>query len=495
MNSNDLAAQNRYFQTRLDELTGLTIKADARLALITRELRQRRDALALLSILQRTITTDLHKLEVYRRLLNAMRSALKMDIAMVLEPCESEGLTYQQVSVSGAELNPDACIDVHPVILSRDGFVLATRTAELTPFIAQARDHLGLAFFVAVPVYSGDAVCAILISGRQRERKPFSPPLDEQDVNTMASMSGFLGMLLTNTQLYQTQLHMSESFRRFVPQQFLEILGRDSIVDVGMGEQVQRRMTILFSDIRSFTKISESMSPEANFNFINHYLEFVAPAVIENGGFIDKYISDAIMALFPGDIDSAVSAAIGLHSGLARFNQEWSSAGHPPIKIGVGLHTGLLMLGTIGFKERMDTTVIADAVNLASRMEGLTKQYGASILITDSTRSSLARPDDFLMRTVDRVMVKGKNEPVNIVEVFNPDCDEQRQLKIDSLPLYQQAIQDCFDGRFQEAQSAFETISSRNPLDGAASLLAARCGDLLASGPPLNWCGIVAMEK
>jgi two-component system sensor histidine kinase ChiS len=288
---------------------------------------------------------------------------------------------------------------------------------------------------------------------------------------------------------------MTESFRRFVPREFLEILGHESIVDIGIGEQVQRTMSILFSDIRSFTSISERMSPRENFDFINRYLEFVAPAVIENGGFIDKYIGDAIMALFPGDADSAVRGAVALHTGLARFNAEWTACGNAPIHIGAGVHTGPLMLGTVGFKDRMDTTVIADAVNLASRMEGLTKQYGASVLVTGATRDAMLEPTALAMRTVDRVLVKGKLEPIEIVEVFAGDEPSLAAAKSASLDAFLAAMAHYSAGDFSEAAELFATILARNPSDTAAALLAERCRKFIATGKPENWQGVMAMEK
>jgi len=490
----DLRAQNAYYKTRLDELAGQTVKADALLSRATRELRQRRQGFALLSDLHRTITTDLPTREVYGRLLESMQRSLKMDRSVVLERVASS-TGFQPASWAGFGEAPAGHFEVDQELLRPEGVVLATKSAETTAFIAQVRARLGIAFFVAVPVVSGDRVAGVLISGRQREMKPFFPPLDEQDVNTLASLAGFLGAALTNAHLFETQRRMAESFRRFVPQQFLEILGRQSILDITMGEQVQRTMSILFSDIRSFTSISEQMTPKANFDFINRYLEFVAPAVLENGGFIDKYIGDAIMALFPSDADSAVRGAIELHTGLARFNAEWTGQGHAPIQIGVGVHTGSLMLGTVGFKERLDTTVISDAVNLASRMEGLTKQYGAGVLITGATREALRRPEDLAMRTVDRVLAKGKKEPVEIVEVFEADPPSRRAGKQAAQRSFGQAMAAYAVGDFAAAAAGFAAIFAANEDDGAAALLARRSRKFLTEGCPAQWQGVVAMEK
>ncbi|HYX05016.1 MAG TPA: adenylate/guanylate cyclase domain-containing protein, partial [Reyranella sp.] len=164
------------------------------------------------------------------------------------------------------------------------------------------------------------------------------------------------------------------SIERFVPHAFLRIVGKPSIVDVELGDNKQETMSILFSDIRSFTTLSESMTPDENFTFINAYLERMGPVIRNHNGFIDKYIGDAIMALFT-NADDAVRAGLAMLETLAAFNAERRPAGQPPIGIGIGINSGSLMLGTIGEKQRMEGTVISDAVNLAARVEDLTKTY------------------------------------------------------------------------------------------------------------------------
>jgi len=184
---------------------------------------------------------------------------------------------------------------------------------------------------------------------------------------------------------------LNKSYRRFVPEQFLTFLGHPSVVNVKLGDQVQKEMTILFSDIRSFTDISEKMSPEENFNFLNSYLNITGPHIRTHGGFIDKYIGDAIMALFPhGEhgADDALKAAIEIKYSLMDFNKEREALGQIPIQVGIGLHTGMLMLGILGEAERMEGTVISDSVNLASRLEALTKHYGASLTTSPTLNAS-----------------------------------------------------------------------------------------------------------
>jgi class 3 adenylate cyclase/CheY-like chemotaxis protein len=205
--------------------------------------------------------------------------------------------------------------------------------------------------------------------------------------------------------------------QRFVPREFLSFLQKQSIVDVKLGDLVQQEMTILFADIRSFTTLSEKMTPEENFKFLNSYLGLMEPVIMAHRGFIDKYLGDGIMALFPGCADDAVRSAITMLHKLAEYNRNRHKAGYQSIQIGIGLHIGDLILGTIGGENRMDGTVISDAVNLAARIEGMTKMYGASLLISEQTYSRLQDASQYAIRVVDCVKAKGKSEAVTVYDL------------------------------------------------------------------------------
>ena len=211
---------------------------------------------------------------------------------------------------------------------------------------------------------------------------------------------------------------LNKAYERFVPYQFLSLLDKKNITDVQLGDQIEKEMSILFADIRGFTSMSERMTPRDNFAFINAYLSSLEPAIEEYYGFIDKYIGDAIMALFPTNADDAVQAAVAMQKRLAEYNLTRGSPERPVIKIGIGIHTGRLMLGTVGCQNRMDGTVISDAVNLASRIEDMTKIYGATLLITEETYSHLNNASQYAIRGIDRVKVRGKTAPVTVFEVF-----------------------------------------------------------------------------
>jgi two-component system sensor histidine kinase ChiS len=288
---------------------------------------------------------------------------------------------------------------------------------------------------------------------------------------------------------------INAAYGRFVPHDFLRFLGHESIVDVRLGDQIQKEMTVLFSDIRSFTTISEAMTPQENFNFINSYLSRVSPVIRAHQGFIDKYIGDAIMALFPESADDAVRAAVEMQKQVIIYNQHRQLSNFPPITIGIGLHAGTLMLGTIGEQERMESTVIADAVNLASRLEGLTKVYGAGILVSDSILERLSQREKYMCRFVDRVTVKGKKSAVSVFEIYDADTEQSIELKQETATEYQRGLELYFEQSFTKAQRIFNKICERNPQDKLAAIYYKRALKNRLYGVPEGWSGIEDLDE
>jgi two-component system, sensor histidine kinase ChiS len=287
---------------------------------------------------------------------------------------------------------------------------------------------------------------------------------------------------------------INQSYARFVPHDFLTYLGKDNIMEVELGNQVRKEMTVLFSDIRSFTQLSESMSPEENFNFINSYLKRMGPIIRKNAGFIDKYIGDAIMALFPTDPDDAITAAVNMMQEIEIYNAHREDQGFKPIAIGIGIHTGSLMLGTIGESERMDTTVISDAVNLASRLEGLTKQYNCRITVSDNTLTLMKNVNRFTYRLLDRVQVKGKTKPVTIYEVLEGEPTKLRETKLKTRADYEKGIDLFFAKDFKDAMVYFARVMEISSEDIIAKYYMDRTDYILKNGIPEDWTGITEMK-
>lgn len=212
-------------------------------------------------------------------------------------------------------------------------------------------------------------------------------------------------------------VRLNAAYYRFVPKEFLRLLGKDDITSVQLGDQVQREMTVLFADVRDFTALSERMTPQENFNFVNQLLLGIGPLIRKHRGFIDKYIGDGIMALFPVQPADAVRASLEIHKGLSRMNASRKEEGAAPLRIGIGIHCGSIMLGTVGEPQRMDGTVISDVVNTASRLETLTKAYGVTVLLSEQVVAAL--PAELVARTrvLGRVSPKGKATPITVFEL------------------------------------------------------------------------------
>jgi class 3 adenylate cyclase len=287
---------------------------------------------------------------------------------------------------------------------------------------------------------------------------------------------------------------MNEAYSRFVPNQFLEFLGKENFVDIQLGDQVQKEMTVMFSDIRHFTELSEDMTPKENFDFINHYLGYMEPVIRKNNGFIDKFIGDSIMALFHEKVDYAIDAAIEMRHALNLFNLDRIDQGKPTIDSGIGIHTGNLMLGVVGGEGRMDGTVISDAVNLASRLEGLSKIYRTSIIISEDTLIKLEEPAKYNFRFLDIARVKGKKEAVYVFEVLDGEPDEVKSLKIETKTLFGNGIDHYKNKRFEEALNVFSEIVKINQRDSVAAFYVNRCKNNIQKGIPDDWSGIEVFD-
>ena len=305
------------------------------------------------------------------------------------------------------------------------------------------------------------------------------------------SKNELLVRIKTHLQICKTTL----AYSRFVPYEFLKFLGHESIVDVKLGDQVQKEMTILFSDICSFTTLSEEMTPKENFDFINSYLSVVGPVIRKHGGFIDKYIGDAIMALFPESAEDALQASLEMIEQLSVLNIARQKKNLLPIKIGIGIHTGSLMLGTVGEHERMETTVISDAVNMASRMEGLTKLYGAGIMISVETLCQLDDQGKYELRFLGRARMKGKKYLVSAFEVFQGDPPHVKKSKSRTRTEFERAVHLYETKKFLQALPIFQSVLTTNPEDKAAKIFIQGCEKMIKFGAAELWDEVEYLEK
>ncbi|MBN2509386.1 MAG: response regulator [Spirochaetales bacterium] len=287
-------------------------------------------------------------------------------------------------------------------------------------------------------------------------------------------------VFLTRIKTHLNLSNINKIYNQFVPIEFLEFLGKKEITDVRLGDQIQKDMTVLFVDIRAFTNLSENMTPSENFKFINSYLSRLSPFIAKHGGIIDKYIGDSIMALFPSSPESAVRSAIDMVKYMETYNHHRSKVGYKAIHIGVGVHTGNLILGIIGDEQRMQGTVISDAVNLASRIQNVTKLYGANVIISQETFVQMENPTDFSFRFLGKVKVKGKNQSVSLFEIFDADTDNRRDLKEETKSHFEEGILLFSKREFADAAQMFRQVLERNPDDHAARLFLEKSENFIA---------------
>ena len=232
-------------------------------------------------------------------------------------------------------------------------------------------------------------------------------------------------------------------------------------------------MTVLFSDIRSFTNISEQLDPADNFKFVNDYLAAVVPSIRKYDGYVDKYIGDAIMALFTKKSSDAVYSAIDMLSKLDALNKERIKQGLPNISIGIGINTGSVMLGTLGVPDRMEGSVISDTVNLSARLEELTKFYKVPLIISSETENNL--PNSIQRREIDIIEVKGKKNKVRIFEVFQWEQKRTRDKKIELSSVFIEALELYRNNDLKTCLKVLKKYEKELPNDPILQLYQNRC--------------------
>ncbi len=305
---------------------------------------------------------------------------------------------------------------------------------------------------------------------------------------------GFLAFIVAQSFLlsvnYDRAMDYAESLNkslfRFVPREFIHYLGKGSILDVNLGDATEQNMSVLFADIRSFTTLSEGMSPEESFRFLNSYLERVGPIIRQSNGFIDKYIGDGIMALFPRQPEDAVVCGVEMLKAVSLYNQHRARSGYVPIRIGIGIHTGSLVLGTIGENERLNGTVIADAVNVSSRLEGLNKVFGSSLIVTAEIINSLKSPEQYFFRMLGGNEVRGRRGQIMIYEILVPEATKNIEVKRQTKEGFEEGIRLYGERNFLEAGRCFHELLKRDREDAAAAYYLDRCEELmrLSAGLP-----------
>ncbi|MDD5712658.1 MAG: CHASE2 domain-containing protein, partial [Smithellaceae bacterium] len=259
----------------------------------------------------------------------------------------------------------------------------------------------------------------------------------------------------------------------------------------------KKDLSVLFSDIRGFTTVSEKLAPEELVHLLNEYLTAMTDIVFKYDGLLDKYMGDAIMAVYGAPLDQpdhalrACRTAIDMMQELHSLQKKWSSEGRPVLNIGIGINSGDMVVGNMGSEMRFDYTVMGDSVNLGSRLEGINKEYGTNIVISEYTYKAVQ--DALFCRELDAVRVKGKHLPVKIYELLG-DKRETADL-VPAMKIFEEGLAHYRTGRWDEAIASFTKVLELRPEDHPAKCYIERCRELKENPPPQPWDGVFTMTR
>jgi adenylate cyclase len=293
-------------------------------------------------------------------------------------------------------------------------------------------------------------------------------------------------------------MQLNQNFRKFVPKQFVDHLTKHGSNTLELGRADEDELAILFSDIRGFTSLSEKMKPQELMNFLNSYFLRMNEPIHNNYGFIDKFIGDGVMALFDRPTGSntdkaqdSIRAALDLRYAIDLYNQHRANCNYPPINIGIGIHFGPVVIGTIGSDDRMDTTVIGDSVNIACRLEGLGPKYGADIITSAQNLAQANAKGLFEYRLLDWVRVKGRKNPIEIYEIIDHQEADLQQLKLSNATLIEQGLTYRKEQKLELALTTFQQALTVYPQDILAIHHIEQCAKLERIELGQDWDGSI----
>ncbi len=319
---------------------------------------------------------------------------------------------------------------------------------------------------------------------------------NQNDEDLLEAFSSLAAISLENAIVYQQVHNTMKTFELFVPPKYLQRIAKEGLESIKLGNAEKIHATVVFSDIRSFTDLSETMTPDESLEFLNSYLNEMGNIIAKNDGFIDKFIGDAIMAIYDhSSPDASIDTAIQMRKQLDIFNENRINKNETPIEIGIGINTGEVIVGTIGSNDRMDSTVIGDTVNLASRMEGLTKIYKCRVLICDNTLEKLENAEKYCIREIDTVKVKGKKINTTVYEIYDYEDENTKELKKKINPLLIKGRELYRVRKWDEAIEQFREALEASPDDIVPFIFMDRCKKYKTLPPPDNWDGAYKLEE
>ena len=351
------------------------------------------------------------------------------------------------------------------------------------------------------PLKVKNKTMGLVILGHNEERE-----FTAGELKLLTTISLQAAVAIESAQLYQKGLReaqereqaiksIHEISQKFVPTEFIRSLGKDRLTEVSLGDLAEKEVSVLFVDIRGFTALSEKLSPRDNFLFINSFNKKMGPIIRENKGFIMQYLGDGFMALFPGGSQHALRASVQMHVALEEYNRERLDKGRSAVRIGIGMQNGDLIMGITGDVERLDAAIISDTVNTASRIEGLSKHFGTSILITGRCRENLSHPEEFDFRYLGPVQVIGKQKSIDLYECINGDPPALLDHKLQTLETFDKGMDLYFKKEFAMAAVTFQQIFKKNREDLTAKLFLNRAAHLITQEIEDDWKGVQSMTS
>ena len=435
--------------------------------------------------------------EFHTLTLEAIIEAFEFEVALVLRTT-GDGNTLVAAGEFGFD-DPPGLLPLSMEWIDPDD----TRIVDAADPLLENWQELKLAQAIICPLTDkSGAFSGAILAGVTLESADFFEPISEECKSAFTVMVRQASALWTNRELNEEikshnerLVDLTSSYSRFVPFQFLELLNRESIEEIGAGDAAGLEMNVLFADIRDFTTMSEQLGPQGAFAMLNEFLAAVEPPIQNENGFVNQYQGDAIMALFPGEADAALRCAIAMVKETQTLNVRRKSRNEAEIRFGLGIASGPLMLGAIGGGQRLESNVVGDTANLSARTESLTKLFGSQILFTNHTKERLKDPAQFEIRELDRVVVVGRETAITVYELMDTDAPELKTQKQQIQAQFEKGLEQYRSGEFLPAGKRFEACVALAPDDRAAALYVERCRSLAETPPDGDWQGLTILGR
>lgn len=322
----------------------------------------------------------------------------------------------------------------------------------------------------------------------------------EDRINVIKILSAQIAISIDNALLYQnlqnsldSQVALTKAYSRFTPMEYLKFLGHNSILDVKLGDHRVENMTVLFSDIRSYTTLAEQFTAEENFAFLSAYLEKMTEVVTNHHGLVNQLLGDGILAFFSKPED-ALDAAVEMQKKLQTYTVKLKNGNTIQVKAGIGIHEGEVIIGIMGNANSMDTGIVSDTVNAASRIESLTKHFGVNILISESVAEKLNAEARNRLRFVGRIKVKGKDKDIGLFENFDGDLATARDKKEVSQKEFHDAMDNYMNMNFNDAATQFAQLAALNIEDTVIYMYLEKSKKMMHTEVPADWSPVESMD-